>query len=104
MTTELARREWPAAAGEPVHRRIQFACPARPCIRHNNTINSNGGIAVSAVPVNIAAYAPNKPYVGVSASTAAPENPLRNFPSSAYVDDNIAYCVAVYPRLVRLDM
>src|SRR5215467_8341249 len=37
-------------------------------------------------------------------STAAPENPFKILPSQAYVELKSAYCVAVYPRFVRLDI
>src|SRR6201987_5737125 len=45
-----------------------------------------------------------RPCVELRCSTAAPENPFKIFPSQAYVELRSAYCVAVYPRLVRLDI
>jgi len=37
-------------------------------------------------------------------STITPEKPLANLPTYVYAELRSAYCVAVYPRLVRLDM
>src|SRR5215467_3998665 len=45
-----------------------------------------------------------RPCEALRLSTVAPENPFKIFPSQAYVELKSAYCVAVYPRLVRLDM
>src|SRR6516164_11391518 len=45
-----------------------------------------------------------RPREALKLSTAVPENPFKILPSQAYVELKSAYCVAVYPRLVRLDI
>src|SRR5207237_9570617 len=62
------------------------------------------GIPRRPAPMKKSAYPSSSVRPAARRSTITPEKPLANLPTYVYAELRSAYCVAVYPRLVRLDM